>query len=111
MKNIYKIIFAIFLVLVLLDARKNQTSEFINKYEHTISVEESNVKSEQFLRLRRLGNIFVTVVQLFIQFNKEYFLPVLERLYFVLIKIPLENLKQFPRQTIFEHLFQNSIDF
>ena len=105
MKNIYKIICIIFLFLVFLDVTKSKTSEFINKYEHTISAEESNVKSEQFLRLRRIGNISVIVVQLFIQFNKEYFLPVLERLYFVLIKIPLENLKQFPRQTIFEHLF------
>ena len=105
MKNIYKIICIIFLFLVFLDVPKSKTSEFINKYEHTISAEENNVKSEQFLRLRRLGNIFVTVVQLFIHFNKEYFFPVLERLYFVLIKIPLENLKQFPRQAIIEHLF------
>lgn len=105
MKNIYKIICIIFLILVFLDAQKIRVSEFINKYEQTASAKEESNKEVEFLRLRRIGSFSIAVVQLFIQFNKEYFLPVLERLYFVLIKIPLENLKQFPRQAIIEHLF------
>lgn len=105
MKNIYKIICIIFLSLVFLDVPKSKTSEFINKYEQTASAEEESNKEVEFLRLRRIGSFSIAVVQLFIQFKKEYLFPVLENIYSVLIKIPLENLKQFPRQTIVKHLF------
>lgn len=105
MENIHKLIciFLLSLVFFLPDDKTPDTA--INKYEHSITVSEKAVETNPFLRLRRIGNISVIVVQIFIQFRKEYLFPVLEDIYSVLIKIPIENLKQFPRQTIFEHTF------
>ena len=105
MENIHKLIciFLLSLIFFLPDDKTPDTN--INKYEHSITVNKKAVETNPFLRLRRIGNISVIVVQIFIQFRKEYLFPVFENIYYVLIKIPLENLKQFPRQTIIEHLF------
>lgn len=105
MENIHKLICIFLLSLIFFFSDDKTPDTAINKYEHSITVNEKAVETNLFLRLRRIGNISVIVVQIFIQFRKEYLFPVLEDIYSVLIKIPLENLKQFPRQTIFEHMF------
>lgn len=100
MENTHKIIciFLLSLIFFLADNKTPDTS--INKFEHSITVNKKAVETDPFLRLKKIGNISVIVVQIFIQFKKEYLFPVLENTYSVLIKIPLENLKQFPRKGI-----------